>query len=141
MADEESLELLSCIFTFGTFAYKRVAQGSNRSLSMFRSLFRNYFYGIVKAERCAQYVDDLRVAAHTTHRLISNMEHVFQGFDLAGVKLSMDKCYFGQFKIDFSGKTMSCQGISLVEHNLDSFQKNPKNAQISQINAKLNQFW
>ena len=46
-------------FNFGsrTFAFLRVAQGLNRSLSAFISVVREYLDPLVKADRCAQYVD------------------------------------------------------------------------------------
>ena len=40
------------------------------------------------------------------------------------LKLSMDKCSFGQCKVEFLGKTISSQGISLFEHEIDSFLRN-----------------
>ena len=36
----------------------------------------------------------------------------------------MDKCSFGQSKHEFLGKTISSQGISPIEHKIDSFLKN-----------------
>ena len=59
MADEQSIQLLSFNFGSRTFAFLRLAQGLNRSLSAFTSVVREYLDPLVKADRCAQYVDDI----------------------------------------------------------------------------------
>ena len=126
MADEQSIQLLSFNFGARTFAYKRLAQGLNRSLSAFNSFVREYLDPVVKADRCAQYVDDIGIAAHTTEELLQNIELVFQQIEKAGLKLSMSKCTFGQTKIEFLGKTISTQGIAPLPEKIDKFLKNLK---------------
>ena len=66
-------------FNFGsrTFAFLRLAQGLNRSLSAFTSVVREYLDPLVKADCCAQYVDDIGIAANTPDELIENLELVF----------------------------------------------------------------
>ena len=59
LADEQSIQLLSFNFGSRTFAFKRLAQGLNRSLSAFTSVIREYLDPLVKADKCAQYVDDV----------------------------------------------------------------------------------
>ena len=100
MADEQSVQLLS--FTFGsrTFAFLGLAQSLNRSLSAFTSVVREPLDTMVKTDRCAQYVDDIGIEAHTPEELITNLELAFQPFDKAGPKLSVGKCEFGQKQIE-----------------------------------------
>ena len=92
MADAQSVQLSSFNFGSRSFAFLLLAQGLNRSMSAFTSLVREYLDPLVKAERCAQNVDDIGIAAHTTEGLIPNLELVFQQLDKAGLKLSMGKC-------------------------------------------------
>ena len=54
IADEQSIQLLSFKFGAGAFAYRRLAQGMNKSLSAFNSPVREYLEPVVKADRCAQ---------------------------------------------------------------------------------------
>ena len=103
MADEQSVQLLSVNFGSRTFAFLRLAQGLNRSLSAFTSVVREYLDTLVKADRCAQYVDDIGIAAHTPDELINNLELVFQQLNKAGPKLSMSICEFGQKQIEYLG--------------------------------------
>ena len=59
MADQRSVEMLAFNFASRTFAYKRLAQGLSRSVSAFSSFMREYLDPAVKADQCAQYVDDI----------------------------------------------------------------------------------
>ena len=65
MADQKSVELLAFKFASRTFAYLRLAQGLIRSLSSFSSFMREYLDRVIKADKCAQYVDDIGIATHT----------------------------------------------------------------------------
>ena len=126
MAHEQSIQLLSFIFASKTLAYKRLAQEINRSLSVFTSFKTEYLHPIVKTDSCAQNIDDIGVAAQTPRQLIQNIKLVFHCIDPAGLKLSMDKCSFGQSKSEFMGKTISSQGNSPIEHKIRSFLRNDK---------------
>ena len=59
LADQRSVKMLAFNFASRNFAYKRLAQGLSRSMSAFSSLMREYLDPIVKADQCAQYVDDI----------------------------------------------------------------------------------
>ena len=95
MADQQSIELLAFNFASGTFAYRRLAQGISRSLSAFSSFIREYLDTVIKADQCAQYVDDIGIAANTPQQLINNIRAVFQCLRKTGLKLRMSKCHFG----------------------------------------------
>ena len=69
MADQRSVELLAFNFASRTFAYRSLAQGLSRALSAFSSFMREYLDSVIKAEKCAQYADDIGIAAHTTEQL------------------------------------------------------------------------
>ena len=126
MADEQSIQLLAFIFGSRTFAYLRLAQGLNRSLSAFNSTIREYLDALVKADKCAQYVDDIGVAAHNVDELVANIEAVFQQIQKAGLKLSMSKCAFGHPKIEFLGQSITTKGIAPLADRIDDFLKKLK---------------
>ena len=121
MADEQSVQLLSFNFGSRTFAFFRLVQGLNCSLSAFTSVVCEYLDPLVKTDRCAQNVHDIGIAAHTPDELITNLELVFQQLDKAGLKLSMGKCEFGQRKIEYLGKTISSTGIAPIEKQVIDF--------------------
>ena len=73
MADQRSVEMLAFNFASRFFAYKRLAQGLSRSASAFSSLMREYLDPVVKADQCAQYVDDIGIAANNAMNLTRNI--------------------------------------------------------------------
>ena len=65
MADQQPIELFVFNFASRTFAYRRLAQGLSRYLSIFSSFIREYLDPAINANQCAQYVDDIGIAANT----------------------------------------------------------------------------
>ena len=107
MADQRSIEMLAFNFASRTFAYRRLAQGLSRALSAFSSFMREYLDKVIKADQCAQYVDDIGIAANDAEQLIKNLRATFQCIREAGLKLTMHKCHFGATEIDFLGRTIT----------------------------------
>ena len=126
MAVEQSIQLLAFNFGSRTFAYLRLAQGLNRSLSAFNSTIRQYLDALVKADKCAQYVDNIGIAANNVDELIINIEAVFLQIQKAGLKLSLSKCAFGHPKIEFLGRNITTKGIAPLQDKTDKFLNNLK---------------
>ena len=78
MADQRSVETPAFNFASRTFAYKRLAQGLSRSVSAISSFMREYLDPVVKADQCAQYVDDIKIAANNATDLTRNIRAVFK---------------------------------------------------------------
>ena len=110
MADQQPIELLAFNFASRTFAYRRLAQGFIRSLSAIWSFMQKYLDPVIKADQCAQYVDDIGIAVKTPEQLIKKLGAVFQCLRKAGLKLSMAKCHFGVQEVDFLGRTITTKG-------------------------------
>ena len=121
MADQRSVELLAFNFASRTFAYRRLAQGLSRALSAFSSLMREYLDTVIKADQCAQYVDDIGIAANTTEQLIKNIRAVFKCIRKAGLKLTIEKCHFGVSQVEFLGRTITPNGIAPQDHKITNF--------------------
>ena len=121
MADQQSIELLAFNFASRTFAYRRLAQGLSRSLSPFSRFIREYHDTVIKADQCAQYVDDIGIAANTPGQLIKNLRAVFQCLRKAGLKLSMAKCHFGIQEVDFLGRTITTKGVAPQRQKITKF--------------------
>ena len=126
MADEQSVQLLAFNFGSRTFAYLKLAQGLKRSLSAFNSTVREYLDPLVKADKCAQYVDDMGIAANNVEDLVDNIESVFIKIRQAGLKLSMAKCAFGHPVIEFLGRSITSKGVAPIEEKIDKFLKTIK---------------
>ena len=129
MADQRSIEMLAFNFASCTFAYRRLAQGLSRALSAFSSFMREYLDKVIKADQCAQYVDDIGIAANNADHLIANLRATFKCIQLtmhSGLKLTMHKCHFGAKKIDFLGRTTTPQGVKPQKQNVQNFLENTK---------------
>ena len=95
MADQRSVEMLAFNFASRTFSYKSLAQGLSTSVFAFSSFMREYLDPVVKADQCAQYVDDIGIAANNATDLTRNIRAVFECVRQAGLKMTIEKCYFG----------------------------------------------
>ena len=100
MADQRSVEMLAFVFASRTFAYKGLAQDLSRSVSALSSFMREYLDPVVKADQCAQYVDDIGITANNATDLIRNIRAVFKCIRQAGLKLTIEKCHFGVRQVD-----------------------------------------
>ena len=121
MAEQRSVEMLAFIFASRTFAYKRLAQGLSRSVSAFSSFMREYLDPVVKADQCAQYVDDIGIAANNVTALTRNVRAVFKCIRQAGLKLTIEKCHFGVRQIEFLGRTISPERFSPQARKIQNF--------------------
>ena len=63
---------------------------------------REYLDKNLNADQCAQYVDNIGIAANDAEQLIKNLRATFQCIRRAGLKLTMHKCHFGAKKLTSS---------------------------------------
>ena len=121
MVDQRSVEMLAFNVASRTFAYKRLAQGLSRSVSAFSSFMREYLDPVDKADQCAQYVDDIGIAANNATDLTRNIRAVFKCIRQAGLKLTIEKWHFGVRQVEFLGRTISPEGISPQAPKIQNF--------------------
>ena len=75
IVDQRSVEMFAFSFAGRTFAYRRFEQGLSRAVSAFLSFIREYLDPIVKGDQCAQYVDDIGIAATNATDLTRKTRH------------------------------------------------------------------
>ena len=126
MADQRSIEMLAFNFASRTFAYRRLAQGLSRALLAFSSFMREYLDRVIKADQCAQYVDDIGIAANDAEHLIKNLRATFECIREAGLKLTMHKCQFGATEIDFLGRTITPEVVKPQKKAITNFLEKTK---------------
>ena len=121
MAEQRSVEMLA--FNFArTFAYKRLAQGLSRYVSVFSSFMREYLDPVFKADQRAQYMDDIGIAANKATDLTQNIRAVFKWVRQAGLKLTIEKGHFGFRQVEFLARTISPGGISPQTRKIQNYQ-------------------
>ena len=82
---------------------------------------REYLDPVVKADQCAQYVDNIGIAANNATDLTRNIRAVFKCIRPAALKLTIEKCHFGVRQIEFLGRTISPEGISPQARKIQNF--------------------
>ena len=82
---------------------------------------REYLDSIIKADQCAQYVDDIGTAANTTEQLIKTIRAVFKCIRKAGLKLTIEKCHFGVPQVEFLGRTITPDGVAPQDEKVKKF--------------------
>ena len=107
MAHQRSVEMLEFNFASRTFVYKRLAQSLNRSACAFSSIMREYFDPVVRVDECAQYVNDIGMAANNATDLTRNIYIVFQCTRQKILKLTKEKCHHRVRQFVFPGGTIS----------------------------------
>ena len=87
---------------------------------------REYLDKVIEAVQCAQYVDDIGIAANDADHLIANLRATFNFIQDAGLKLTMHKCHFGVTEIDFLGRTITPKGVKPQKQNIQNFLEKTK---------------
>ena len=128
--------MLAFNFASRTFAYRRLAQGLSRALSAFSSFMTENLVKVIKADQCAQYVDDIGIAANDADHIITNLRATFKYIQEAGFKLTMHKCHFGATDIDFLGRTITPRSVKPQRQNVQNLlvkTKFPKSKKALQV--------
>ena len=126
MADEKSVQLLAFNFGGRTFAFKRLAQGLNRSPTAFSSCVSKHLEACVANDQCFVYFDDLGSGTYDGIKLLENLDEIFKSIVRSGFKLSMEKCQFGISQIQFLGHTITENGLSPNKDKVEKFLNNIK---------------
>ena len=121
MADQQSIELLTFSFGGRTFGYRRLAQGLSCSISAFSSFIREHLDPVIRADQCAQYIDDIGIAANIPQHLIKNLRAVFQCKREAGLKLSLAECHSGLQEVGFLGRTTKTKRLTPQKQKIGKF--------------------
>ena len=109
-------------FASRTFAYRSLAQGLSRALSAYSSFMREYLDKVIKADQCAQYVDDIGIAANDATQRSNNLRATFQCIRTAGLKLTMHKCQ----RNDFVRRTITPEGVRPQRHRVQNILEKTK---------------
>ena len=80
----------------------------------------------IKADQCAQYVDDIGIAANYAEELINNLRATFQCIQKGGLKLGMHKCHFDATEIHFMGRAITHASLKPQRPRLKNSLENKK---------------
>ena len=126
MADPLSVQLLSFNFASRTYAYTRLAQGLNKSVTGFSSFVRNYLDSCLAANLCTQFMDDIGCGVETFEEMIPTLKQIFDCLRKSGLRLTPHKCEFGMTSITFLGNTITPKGLKPETEKIEKFLKTIK---------------
>ena len=75
--------------------------------------------------KCEMYLDDCIVFVRGHDEFLERLERVFRCFRYFGLFLKAKKCRFGRKQIDYVGRQISSQGISMSKEKIESVSRNP----------------
>ena len=103
----------------GSFIYNRLAFGLSSGPSTWQKLLEHTLRGI---ENCFIYLDDVLCWGKSKEEHDQVLEAIFKRLSEAGMALSLDKCKFGQGKVEYLGYSVTPSGIRPLDRKLDSLK-------------------
>ena len=85
---------------------------------------REYLDPVVKADQCAQNLDNIGIVPNNPTDLEGSIRAVFKSFQQAGLKLTIEKWHFKVRQIEFLGKIVTSEEISPQTHKVQKFPNN-----------------
>jgi hypothetical protein len=110
----------------GIYQFTRLPFGPKRAPSYFQEQMASVvLLGLIYII-CEMYVDDCIVHAKGNDQFLERLEAVFQRFSKCKILLQAKKCKFGMKKIEYVGRQISKDGISMSPERIKSVVDFPK---------------
>ena len=135
--DFASRILTAFICFYGVFQFTRLPFGPRRAPSYFQEMMATIvLHGLIYIS-CEMYLDDCIVYARGNEEFLERLEIVFQRFARFGILLKPKKCKFGLKLIDYVGKVICSEGISMSKQKIESVLNFPKPTNLTSLRSLL----
>ena len=136
------LALAARVFTaFITFAgvyhFTRLPFGPKRAPSYFQQEMATVVLGGLIHHICEMYLDDCIVYGTGTDQFLSRLEEVFKRFATKHLFLKASKCKLGLSEVEYVGKTISKEGITMSDKQIKGVMEFPKPLNNTQLRSFL----
>lgn len=108
---EEYIEKTAFICPLGFYQFERMPQGITGAPATFQRLMEKAV-GDMNLLEVLVYLDDLKVFGRTLEEREERLLKVLHRLKEAGLKISLDKCQFGQSKVKYVGHIVSAEGVA-----------------------------
>jgi Reverse transcriptase (RNA-dependent DNA polymerase) len=106
--------IFTAFITFaGIFQFTRLPFGPKRAPSYFQEMMASIVLAGLIYFICEVYLDDVIVFADNTNDFIDRLRKLFTRFRLKNICLKASKCKFGLSKIEYVGRTISKEEVSM----------------------------
>ena len=130
---EEDMHKTAMATPFGTFSFRYAPFGLKRSPNAFQRFIDSVLndlrvYPGTPNERKVSifcYIDDILIASRNEKEHLEDVEAVFKRLSEYDLKLSFDKCQFGQNEVEFLGYHIDKNGLRVPKHKVDYIKNVP----------------
>ena len=135
--DQVSKVLTAYICYCGVYQFTRLPFGPRRAPSYFQEMMATIVLNELIYISCEMYLDDCIVFARDQDEFLERGERVFRLFRCFELLLKAKKCRFGMTQIDYVGRQISSQGISMSKKKLESVLNSPKPMTLTSLRSLL----
>ena len=135
--DEQSKVLTAFICFYGVYQFTRLPFGPRRAPSYFQEMMATIVLNGLMYTKCEMYLDDCIVFARGQEEFLERLERVFRRFRCFGLLLKAKKCRFGMTQIDYVGRQISSQGLSMSKEKIESVLNFPKPMNLTSLRSLL----
>ena len=123
--EEESKSKTAFICHAGLFQYRRMPFGLTNAPTTFQRLMNQLFSG-EEWKFVFVYLDDLLIVSQTVQEHQEHVKKVLTKLQQAGLKLKPSKCSFAQQQVEYLGHTLTPDGVSPNEKNMQAEKQFPR---------------
>jgi hypothetical protein len=121
----------------GVYQFTRVPFGPKGAPSYFQEMMATVvLFGLIYLI-CERYLDDCIVYATGNEEFLNRLRAVFQAFSKHNIFLKAKKCKFGMKKIEYVGKEISKDGITMSETKINTVLTFPRPGTNTQLRSFL----
>ncbi|CAG9101459.1 unnamed protein product [Plutella xylostella] len=120
---KEDAEKTAITTPFGLFEFNCMTFGLRNASQTFQRFMHEVLRGI---DGCFCFVDDILLHSEDEEQHRALLERVLERLDKYGVTLNVNKCEFGQEKLNFLGYEVSAEGIRPTEERIKAISTFPK---------------
>jgi hypothetical protein len=121
----------------GVFHYFRLPFGPKRAPSYFQEMMAAVVLAGLVYFICETYLDDCIIHAANNESFLARLEQVFQRFHKHKLFLKPAKCQFGLTKVEFCGRVISKDGISMSAKKISQVLNFPLLTYHKQLKSRL----
>ena len=133
-----STRVFTAFITFaGIFQFTRLPFGPKRAPSYFQEMMASVVLLGLIYFICEVYLDDVIIFGDTPKDFIDRLRLLFVRFREKNICLKASKCKFGLSKIEYVGRTISKEGISMSQKKINSVLDFPKPMMNTQLRSFL----
>ena len=120
----------------GLYQFTRLPFGPKRAPSYFQEQMATALTGLLYFI-CELYLDDILVYGRTEEEYLNNLERVFERLQSHGLRLKAKKCYFGFQEVEWIGKVVSSEGLTMSRTRIQDLLDFPKPTLSKQLKSFL----